>query len=247
MFTENNKPPKRGRPPGRTAEGEAMRESLYRAALTMISERGYEAATLRDVATQVGVSPALLYRYFPNKRAVLLAFYDDLSQAFASRAAEIPPGKWRDRCLYVLELSLDVLRPHRTALQALAPTLVSDADDGVFARGTSVSRLRVQTAFQHAVLDAADAPYPALAEALGRLLYLLHLGIILWWLLDRSPKQRATGALVALFRQILPSAARALYLRPVKTFVREADALFVEALLTGSKDEAALTSATGPA
>lgn len=232
MFTENNKAPKRGRPPGRTAEGEATRERLYRAALAMISERGYEAATLRDVAKQVCVSPALIYRYFPNKRAVLLAFYDDLSETFARQAAEIPVGRWRDRCLYVLDLSLGVLRPHRTALQALAPTLVSDADDGVFAQGTSASRLRVQTAFQRAVLDAADAPKPELAEALGRMLYLLHLGLILWWLLDRSPKQRATDALVAMFRQILPSAARALYLRPVKSFIRSADALFVEALLT---------------
>ena len=233
MFTKTNKGPKRGRPPGRTAEGEQTRERLYRAALEMISERGYEAATLRDVAAQVGVSPALLYRYFPNKRAILLAFYDDLSETFARQADEIPSGKWRDRCLYVLELSLGVLRPHRPTLQALAPTLVNDAEDGVFAQGTAGSRLRVQTAFQRAVRDASDAPKPELAEALGRLLYLLHLGLILWWLLDRSPKQRATDALVALFRQILPSAARALYLRPVKTFIRSADALFVDALLGG--------------
>lgn len=236
MFTENNKASRRGRPRGRTAEGAATRERLYRVALEIIRERGYEAATLREVATQVGVSPALLYRYFPNKRAVLLAFYDDLSATFARQAEEIPPGKWRDRCLHVLQLSLGVLRPHRTALQALAPTLVSDAEDGVFARATSASRLRVQTAFQRAVLHAADAPRPDLAEALGRMLYLLHLGLILWWLLDRSPKQRATDALVALFRQILPSAAGALYLRPVKTFIRSADALFVEALLAGSED-----------
>jgi AcrR family transcriptional regulator len=187
VFTENNKTAKRGRPPGRTIEGEATRERLYRAALEMISERGYEAATLRDVAAQAGVSPALLYRYFPNKRAVLLAFYDDLSETFERQTAEIPAGKWRDRCLHVLELSLGVLRPHRTALQALAPTLVSDAEDGVFAQATSASRLRVQTSFQRAVLHAADAPQPALAEALGRMLYLLHLGLILWWLLDRSP------------------------------------------------------------
>lgn len=202
----------------------------------MIAERGYEAATLRDVAAQAGVSPALLYRYFPNKRAVLLAFYDDLSETFARQAAEIPPGKWRDRCLYVLDLSLGVLRPHRTALQALAPTLVSDAEDGVFAHSTAGSRLRVQTAFQRAVLDAVDAPKPELAAALGRMLYLLHLGLILWWLLDRSPKQRATDALVALFRQILPTAARALHLRSFKTFVRSADTLFVDALLGGSEN-----------
>ena len=39
--------------------------------------------------------------------------------------------------------------------------------------------------------------------ALGRLLSLLHLAVILWWLLDKSPAQRATEGLVSLFRQVL--------------------------------------------
>ena len=109
--------------------------------------------------------------------------------------------------------------------------MVGDAEEGVFAESTAFSRVRVQTAFQSAVVDATDAPKGSLAEPVGRLLYLLHLGVILWWLLDRSPGQRATTALVALFRKILPSAALALHLRPVRGFVQSADALFGEALL----------------
>ena len=54
-----------------TAEGDATRRRLYESAVALISERGYEAATLREVATSAGVSPALLYRYFPNKRSVV--------------------------------------------------------------------------------------------------------------------------------------------------------------------------------
>ena len=94
MFTKNSNPRKRGRPPGRTAEGEAARLRLYEAAIALIGERGYEAATLRDVAARAGVSPALLYRYFPNKRAVVLALYDELSERFAQEAMAMPRGKW---------------------------------------------------------------------------------------------------------------------------------------------------------
>ena len=39
------------------------------------------------------------------------------------------------------------------------------------------------------------AHFAAGDEAIGRLLYLLHLAILLWWLLDKSMKQRATTAL----------------------------------------------------
>src|SRR4051812_32051993 len=226
-------PRRRGRPVGRTAEGDATRQRLYEAAIALIDERGYEAATLRDVATRAGASPALLYRYFPNKRSVVLALYDQLSEAFAQQAAQMPRGKWRERFVFALELSLRGLKPHRVTLRALAPVMVGDADDGVFAQNTSFSRTRVQTIFQQAVLGATDAPKRPLAESLGHLLYLAHLGILLWWLLDRSPGQRTTKALVALIRQLLPSAALTLNLRPVRGFVQSADALFREGLLGG--------------
>ncbi|HYN10947.1 MAG TPA: TetR/AcrR family transcriptional regulator [Vicinamibacterales bacterium] len=224
-------PRKRGRPPGRTPEGEATRARLYETAIELIAERGYEATTMRDVATRAGVSPGLLYRYFPSKRSVVLALYDDLSEKFAHQAAAMPAGKWRDRFMFALELSLQVLGPHRVTMRALAPILVGDAEEGVFAERTAFSRRRIQTAFERAVTGASDAPPRTLAEAVGRLLYLLHLGIILWWLLDRSRRQRATTALVELFRQILPSAALALHLRPVRSFVQSTDGLFIEGLL----------------
>ena len=231
MFTKIRKRRKRGRPPGRTAAGDATRRRLYDAAIALIGERGYEGATLRDVAKRVGVSPALLYRYFPSKRSVVLALYDELSDAFAEEAAEMPPGKWRDRFVFALRLSLQTLDGYRVTLRALAPVMVGDAGEGVFAQNTAVSRRRVQSVFEKAVVSATDAPTRAFAESVGRLLYLAHLGVILWWLLDRSPGQRATKALVGLIAQVLPSAALALHLRPVRGFVQSADALFLEALV----------------
>lgn len=231
MFTDNSKPRKRGRPPGRTQEGEATRRRIYEAAIALIGERGYEGATLRQVATRIDVSPALLYRYFPSKRAVVLALYDQLSEAFVREAAAMPEGRWRDRFRHALELSLRVLGPHRISLRALTPTMVSDGEEGIFAEGTAFSRLRVQGVFEAAVTGASDAPKKGVASALGRLLYLGHLGVILWWLLDRSPEQRATRGLLALLRQILPSAALALRLPVLRAFVERANALFEEALL----------------
>jgi len=231
MFTKNSKPRKRGRPPGRTAGGEAARLRLYETAVTLIGERGYEAATLREVATRAGVSPGLLYRYFPSKRSVVLALYDELSEQFARQATEMPAGKWRDRFISALETSLRVLGPHRVTLRALVPVMVGDVEEGLFAHSTAFSRLRVQAVFQDAVVNAPDAPTRELAEAIGRLLYLLHLAVILWWLLDKSPGQRATHALVSLFRRLLPSAVLTLRLPPVRGFVQSADVLFREALL----------------
>jgi AcrR family transcriptional regulator len=237
MFTKNDKRPRRGRPPGRTVEGDVTRRRLYEMAIRLIGEHGYEATTLRDVAKRAGVSAGLLYRYFPSKRSVVLALYDELSDAFALEAAGMPAGKWRDRFLYALETSLGTLGPHRVTLRALVPVMVGDVDEGVFAQSTAFSRTRVQAIFRTAVIDADDAPPQKLAEALGRLLYVIHLGVILWWLLDKSPRQRATRGLLSLWRRMLPSATLALRLPVVRGAVQSADMLFAEALLDGLEPE----------
>jgi AcrR family transcriptional regulator len=230
MFTKNVKRQGRGRPRGASAKGAATKQRLYDVAVSLIASRGYEPATLRDVAREAGVSAALLYRYFPSKRAVVLALYDDLSAEYARQGMNMPPGRWRARFVFALQTSLDVLAPHRPALQALIPVLVSPGEEGLFAPGTGFSRVRVMRVFEEAVAGATDAPAAALARSLGRLLYVVHLLVLLWWLLDRSPRQRATIALVGLFQQLLPSVTLTLRLPPVRRAVITADALAQDGL-----------------
>jgi len=232
---------RRGRPRGRTAGGRAAQRRLYESALALIAERGYEAATLRDVAARAGVSAALLYRYFPSKRAVVLALHDELSDDFAAAAATLAPGRWRDRFVDALELELGVLRAHRTTLRALVPMLVSERDDGLLGSRVVGPRARVQGVFAQVVAEATDAPPPALAAALGRVLYLAHVAVVLWWLIDRSPGQRATRALVALMRHMLPTGALALRLGPVRGYVMAADAILGEAMFDEGADDDVLT------
>lgn len=231
VFTKNVKPRKRGRPKGETPQGAAAREHLYITALALIAERGYDATTLRDIAAKAGVSVGLMYRYFPSKQAVVMALYDQLSTAFVEKAAPLPAGKWRDRFAYALRTSIHVLEPHRTALKALTPVLVGDPDEGIFAAETAFSRVRVQQVFQDAATGAKDAPPGPLGAALGRMLYLVHLAVLLWWLLDRSARQRSTQALMTLTEQLLPSASLAIRLPVVRRFVQSVDDLVQTSLI----------------
>ena len=52
-----------------------------------------------------------------------------------------------------------------------------------------------------------------------------------WWLLDKSPQQRATRALVRLIRGALPAAALTLRLPNVGVFILTGARLFQEALI----------------
>jgi AcrR family transcriptional regulator len=221
--------PRRGRPPGTTAQGVQTRAHLYQTAIELFVRRGYEATTLRQIAARAGVSVGLLYRYFPSKRAVILELYERLSDAYAARAAEMSPGRWGPRFLFALRTSLEVLAPQRRTLAALIPALLGDSEENLFAPGTAASRRRVQRVFEEAVTGASDAPDRETAAGLGRMLYLAHLGVLLWWLLDKSPQQRATTGLLATIEHMLPAAALALELpqgcpalAALDTFLRQA-------------------------
>jgi len=195
-----------------------------------MSKQGYEATTLRDVAKEAGVSVGLLYRYFPSKLAIVLALYGEMSAECVHRSQQISHGKWRDRFIFALKMSLQVIKPHRTTFQALIPAIVASREEGLFAESAAASRLPVQKVFQQAVTGSTDAPTHDVAEALGRLLYLVHLAVLLWWLLDRSSNQRATDALISLIQQTLPSMSLTLRLPPVRRFVISTDQLVGEAL-----------------
>jgi len=103
-------------------------------------------------------------------------------------------------------------------------------------RISSVS-VRMKIAPISSIHGSTDAPKPPLAAVLGRLLYLVHLAVLLWWLLDKSPKPRTTASLVALTRQLLPSAALTLRLPPIRRFLMAMDDLIREGLF-GSPAEA---------
>ncbi|WP_164021476.1 TetR/AcrR family transcriptional regulator [Pyxidicoccus trucidator] len=229
---------RRGRPRGATEQGLETRQHLYATSLGLIAARGFDETTLRDIAKEAGVSVGLLYRYFPSKRAIVLALYDELSARYAERAAKLAPGPWRERFLLALGASLEVLGPHREPLKALVPVLVGGQEEGLFAPGTAFSRLRVQGAFSEAVLGATDAPRGSVAPALGRVLYVVHLAVVLWWLLDKSPRQRATDGLIRLLERLLLPASLALRVPGAGAFVRTADALFRQGLL-GEQESAA--------
>lgn len=46
---------------------EARRQSILAAATRVFAQKGIVAATMADIASEAGISPGAIYRYFPNK------------------------------------------------------------------------------------------------------------------------------------------------------------------------------------
>jgi AcrR family transcriptional regulator len=62
---------------GRKRDSAATRAAISAAAQELFAERGYERATVREIAARAGVNQALLYRYFGSKDELFQAAITD--------------------------------------------------------------------------------------------------------------------------------------------------------------------------
>jgi AcrR family transcriptional regulator len=65
---------------------EDRREQIAAAALRVFAQKGFTRATNRDIAREAGITPGLIYHYFPSKEALLKAIVDLQSPAQLTRA-----------------------------------------------------------------------------------------------------------------------------------------------------------------
>lgn len=66
-----------------------QRERILTAAQSCFVERGFHAASMATIAKTAGMSPGLIYRYFENKNAIILAIIDKQLTIARRRIREI--------------------------------------------------------------------------------------------------------------------------------------------------------------
>ena len=73
------------------SHGERTEAAIRDAALRLIARQGYEALSMRRLAEEVGLGAAALYRYFPNKQAILFRLLEShMRELLAAWAAARP-------------------------------------------------------------------------------------------------------------------------------------------------------------
>lgn len=69
--------------------GPTTAELIRRTAIRSFAERGYEATSMRELATQVGVKPSSLYNHYGAKEDLLWAIVEDATDDLETRQAEV--------------------------------------------------------------------------------------------------------------------------------------------------------------
>lgn len=76
----------------RERQKQEQRRELVRAAHALVREEGYDALTIRKLATRAGYAPMSVYSYFADKHAILVALAEDHFEILAEHLRRDYPG-----------------------------------------------------------------------------------------------------------------------------------------------------------
>jgi AcrR family transcriptional regulator len=179
-------------------KSDATRGRILDAALQLFRDQGFEATTMREIAESAGVATGAAYYYFDSKDAIVLAFYDQAQKDMTARLEEVFDAS-RDlaaRLRGILEVKLDYIEPSRRFLGALSVHTDPNHPLSPFSAQTREIRENDMRFFERAV-DGSRVRVPDdLRAYLPRLLWMYQMGMILFWIYDRSAGQKKTRALM---------------------------------------------------
>jgi AcrR family transcriptional regulator len=188
----------------RTQKGELARQRILECALRLFASRGYEETTMREIAAEAGYSPGLTYRYFKSKEELVLSLYQNLCAELEDFAQELPPGSLPERFHATIAKNLELMAPHRAALSALFGTALNPRSSaGVFSESTEDIRRHARRTYLMIIRDTKNAPKESQCEDLATVLYGVHLGMVLFWLIDESQQAGRTHNMLAFLRDML--------------------------------------------
>jgi AcrR family transcriptional regulator len=174
------------------------RETILEAALALFRERGFANATMREIAARAGVASGLAYYYFDSKDAIVLAFYHrakDELPAFWSEAHREP--KLVPRLQALIEAKFKYFGPNRGFLGALMPYAADPASPlSPFAEPSRAIREAEFAQFDRALVETRTSVPKDLAPHIAKILWFYQMGLILFWIYDRSAHQRRSHQLL---------------------------------------------------
>lgn len=210
------------KPTRNTPKAGDTRDRILSAALTLFRERGFDEASMREIAAAAGVAIGAAYYYFDSKEALVMAFYHQVNAAMREpiEAALARKTDLKSRLRVVIDVKLEYFRPNRKFLGAL---LRHAADPGhplsPFSVQTRDIRERDMQHFSTALEGSTLRLPDDLRPYLPKLLWLYQMAVILFWVYDRSPAEARTERLVEKSLGIvtgLLKLAKSPFLRPVR-------------------------------
>ncbi|WP_406311334.1 TetR family transcriptional regulator [Streptosporangium sp. NBC_01639] len=185
----------------RSRGSDKTREVIVETALRLFRERGYEATTMRAIAAEAGVSVGNAYYYFASKEALVQAYYDRAQAEHEAACEELlaTEPSFALRLGGVLREWVRVSEPyHEFAVKFFKHAAEPSNPLSPFSAESSPARDSAIEIYRRVVEGSADRMDTELRAELPELLWLLSMGVVMFWVHDTSEGCRRTYRFIEL-------------------------------------------------
>jgi AcrR family transcriptional regulator len=199
-------------------KSEETRSLIVTTAMRLFTENGYDRTTMRAIATEAGVSVGNAYYYFSSKEQLIQGFYDEIARLHLGAARDLlaDEPRFAERLKAVLLCWLELAEPyHRFGTQFFVNAADPESPLSPFSEESSAAR-DASIELMREVVDGSDVKLdPELRAQLPELLWLFQMGVVLFWVHDRSAGEKRSRMLV---ERSVPLLARLAALSRLRVF-----------------------------
>ena len=179
-------------------KSEETRNRILNTALELFRKDGFDQTTMRQIAAECGVALGAAYYYFPSKDALVMAFYEraqsELEPILVEELSRHKGIEARLRAL--IEAKLRYFHPNRAMIGKLSAHIDPRHPLSPFSNETQALRDHDIEGFARVLESPGVRVPPDICMHLPRILWLYQMGLLLYWVYDRSPQQRKTVQLL---------------------------------------------------
>ncbi|MEV5374416.1 TetR family transcriptional regulator [Streptomyces nondiastaticus] len=225
--------PAQGEKPAKGEKSEQTRTLILETAMRLFQERGYDKTTMRAIAQEAGVSVGNAYYYFAGKEHLIQGFYDRIAAEHQAAVREVLDRETdlQARLSGVLQAWLDIATPyHEFAAQFFKNAADPDSPLSPFSAESEHAR-EAAIDVHREVLAGAKGKVPAeLRDVLPELMWLSQMGLVLYWVFDRSPGSERTRRLADRGARLTARSIALARFRVLRPIVLEIHELFTDFL-----------------
>lgn len=170
--------------------------AIMEAGVAVFTEKGYDAATMTEIAARSGTAIGSLYRFFPSKEALadalLLRYAQHVKNGLAEMAQQVPDMTLEGVADSFVDFML-VLQSQRSFAAALVDARGGNADE----------RARFREAMRSGVADILRKAVPAMKPAKAKVMAVVLIHMLKGVVSTASEEHAARAMLLAEVRELV--------------------------------------------
>lgn len=169
---------------------EKTKLKILEEAVTLIIEKGFKNASMREMAKNAGVSNPTIYNYFPTKEKILYAYVDQKHKeavAILEAIEDFNTYTLREQLQTLIETELELYLEDREFIVQIFDMVFHSSGVKIESLyGTNKLFIEMVTDMLEVAIEAEEITEPPFKEYLPKLFWDYYISVVAYWVKDDS-------------------------------------------------------------